>query len=137
MKQVITTILIAGSLMLVDVTPAIAHDGARNVYYPSHQFRVQQKRGKSAPAWLKRDESFKWWYKQTPLKRDKHLSWLELYDVYSWERHYRTRYSEREYRRHSDAWYRRHWQSKLHTDARSRYFAPKGSYESDARKRRR
>ncbi len=137
MKQVITTILIAGSLLLVDVTPAIAHDGARNVYHQPYQFRTQQKRGKSAPAWLKRDESFKWWYKHSPLKRNRHLNWVELYDVYRWERHYRTRYSEKAYRRHSDAWYRRHWQSRLPRDARSRYFARNDNHDRDARKRRR
>jgi|GEM_PF-1203673 len=42
-------------------------------------------RAKKMPRWLKHDRSFKHWYEHSRLRRDRLLSWIQLFDIYRWE----------------------------------------------------
>ncbi len=122
MNKVITLALIAGGLLLLDSPEAAAHKEVRNVYSPSAHYRVEHRRAKYMPYWLKRDKAFRRWYKRTKVRRYRHLSWHRLYDIYLWERYYAGRpyrgdyysrhypddygYGHRHDRRH-DGWYER------------------------------
>jgi len=86
MNKIITVALIAGGLLLLDSPEAAAHKEVRNVYQPSAYYRVEHRRAKHMPNWLKRDRSFRRWYKRTHLRRYKRIGWHRLYDIYLRER---------------------------------------------------
>ena len=94
MNKIITVALIAGGLLLLDSPEAAAHKEARTVYQPSVYYRVETRRVKHMPYWLKRNVSFRRWYKHTRLRKNRHLAWHQLYDIYRWERVY-ARYDRR------------------------------------------
>ena len=127
MKHIISAIIVAGSLMLVGVEPAAAHESARNVYHPPSEYRVVTQRSKHAPSWLKRNDSFKWWYKHSPLQNNRYISWSELYQVYWWERSYASQRYGKSYSQHSYDWYRRNWGDNDNSDSWSRYSGNRGS----------
>ncbi len=91
MNKVFTAALIAGGLLLLDSPEAAAHKEVRNVYQPSAYYRVEHRRAKHMPYWLKRDKAFRRWYKRTKARRYRHMSWHRLYDIYLWERFYAGR----------------------------------------------
>jgi len=96
MNKLMTTALVAGGLMLMNSPEAAAHKEVRNVYQPSAYNlpykRIDERRSHDMPRWLKRDHSFRKWYKRTPLKRDRRLAWNQLFDIYRWERHWGRTY---------------------------------------------
>jgi hypothetical protein len=47
------------------------------------------------PRWLKRNESFRQWYRHSSLRRNWRLAWDDLFDIYRWERRYGKRYDKR------------------------------------------
>jgi len=86
MNKIVTVALIAGGLLLLDSPEAAAHKEVRNSYQPSAHYRVETRRAKHMPFWLKRNRSFRKWYKHTRLRRNRHLAWHQLFDIYRWER---------------------------------------------------
>ncbi len=86
MNKIITVALIAGGLLLLDSPEAAAHKEARTVYQPSVYYRVETRRAKHMPYWLKRNVSFRRWYKHTRLRKNRHLAWHQLFEIYRWER---------------------------------------------------
>ncbi len=86
MNKIITVALIAGGLLLLDSPEAAAHKEVRVVYQPSTHYRVELRRPKQMPHWLKRNQSFRKWYQHTRLRRNRHLAWHQLFDIYRWER---------------------------------------------------
>ena len=107
MNKVMTTALLAGGLMLMNSPEASAHKEVRHAYQPpayQHFYpRVEQHRSKHMPRWLKRNESFRKWYRHTSLQSKRRLAWAELFDIYRWERRHAYRY-DRHYR--GDDYYR-------------------------------
>ena len=108
MNKVMTTALIAGGLMLINSPEAAAHKEVRHThqapayyhYYPG----VDVRRPRHMPRWLRRSDSFRRWYRYSPLRRNVWIAWGELYDIYRWERRYGQRFDRRsrahdEYRR--------------------------------------
>ncbi len=107
MNKVLITALLAGGLLLLDAPEAAAHKRGHDQqrysdraysrsydrdYYYRGESRYQ--RSHKMPRWLKRDRSFRHWYKHTRLRRDRHISWNRLFDIYRWEHSYYR------YRRH-------------------------------------
>lgn len=45
-------------------------------------------RAKKMPKWLKRDRAFRHWYEHTRLRRNRLISWNQLFDIYLWESDY-------------------------------------------------
>lgn len=86
MNKIITVALIAGGLLLLDSPEAAAHKEVRVVHQPSGHYRVELRRPKHMPYWLKRNQSFRIWYRHTRLRTIRHLAWHQLYDIYRWER---------------------------------------------------
>jgi len=109
MNRVMMTALIAGGLMLVNSPEAAAHKEVRHTYqtpaYYHYDYRANVRRSQHMPRWLKRDDSFRRWYKHTRLKRNRYLAWNHLFDIYRWERHREYRY-DRRYRDHDRYRYR-------------------------------
>ena len=111
MNKVMTTALIAGGLMLINSPEAAAHKEVRHThqapayyyYYPG----VDVRRPRHMPRWLHRNDSFRRWYRHTPLRRNLRIAWDELFDIYRWERRHATRF-ERRYRDYDD-YRRRHY----------------------------
>lgn len=119
MNKLLTLTLLACSLLLLDIPEAAAHKEARNRDLPPNYQRGfyddrkhHQKRGKryerqrgvgyytklrrhqTMPRWLKRDKSFRHWYKRSHYRQDRRLSWVALFEIYHWQRksrryHYR------------------------------------------------
>ena len=102
MNKFISVALVAGGLLLFDAPEASAHSEIRFSYQPTHYY-YDHKRPKHMPYWLKKDRGFRRWYKQTRLRRHRHLSWYRLFDVYRWET-----YEQRAHRRHRHATHNRH-----------------------------
>jgi hypothetical protein len=86
MNKIITVALIAGGLLLLDSPEAAAHKEVRNAYQSSANFRFVAQRAKLMPRWLKRNKSFRKWYQHTRLRRNRHLAWNRLFEIYRWER---------------------------------------------------
>ena len=128
MNKLMTTALVAGGLMLINSPEAAAHKEVRNVYEPPAYYQpvrhADYRRSKHMPRWLKRDHSFRKWYKHTRLSRDRRLAWNQLFDIYRWESrwggnyyrsanywvdYYELRYRDRDYRDrdHRDREYRK------------------------------
>ena len=118
MNKVMTIVVIAGGLMLMNSPEAAAHKTVHNVYQPPTYYqsygRFDEGRPRQMPRWLKRDKSFRHWYGGTPLKHNRRLDWNELFHIYRWERSWRSthrrngnywddyyayRYGERHYHR--------------------------------------
>ncbi|MCH9694611.1 MAG: hypothetical protein K0U72_08895 [Gammaproteobacteria bacterium] len=110
MNKILTTAILAGGLLLLDSPEAAAHTVVKNKHRPPAQhyvdhrdrdgYRGQQYRrdyydrnarhgrvGKM-PRWLKKKKSFRRWYKETPLRKSRRLTWNQLFEIYRWERAY-------------------------------------------------
>lgn len=88
MNKLSIGMLLAASLFLVGVAPAAAHEGGHNAHRYSQEYRVDSRRINHMPRSLRRDQKFRRWYQQTPLKRYRSISWRQMYDIYRWERRY-------------------------------------------------
>jgi hypothetical protein len=121
MNKLMTAALIAGGLMLMNSPEAAAHKQVRHAYQPPAHTYVEVRRSSHMPRWLARDRAFRKWYRHTSLRRNRHLAWHQLVDIYRWElrfgrNYYRSdnfwvdyyahRYGERHYDR--DGRRRRH-----------------------------
>ena len=112
MNKVIISAVLACGLLLLDSPAAEAHESGRkhkqsqgqyrhaDAYrHDSHRYgrydgyRKEHRRGHRSgyyyrshkmPHWLKRDKSFRHWYKRSRLRHDYRLSWHELFDFYRW-----------------------------------------------------
>ena len=117
MNKVMTIVVIAGGLMLMNSPEAAAHKTVHNVYQPPAYYqaygRIVERRAHQMPRWMKRDKSFRNWYARTPLKHNRRLDWYELFNIYRWERswrgshrrngnHWRDYYAYRYEERHHD-----------------------------------
>lgn len=111
-KVLIGTVLACG-LLLLDFPEAAAHEERHSQYrfvdhsrsdahrrdsrsrdydsrdqYRGDRYYARYVRAKSMPKWLKRDRSFRRWFEHTRLRRNRHLSWHQLFDIYRWEHSY-------------------------------------------------
>ena len=86
MKKLTIGLLLAAGLNFVDVTPAEAHSGVERVRV--HDQHVQVVRRHEMPRWLKRDRQFRHWYRRSPLRHYRQISWRQLLEIYRWERRY-------------------------------------------------
>ena len=103
MNKVMIAATLAGGLLLMNSPEAAAHKEVRNVYdspahyyrYDRHYDRIDVRRAKHMPRWLKRKHGFRHWYRHTPLKRNRWLSWNELFHIYKYERRWGRNYQRR------------------------------------------
>ena len=109
MNKIIALALAAGSLLLLDSTPAAAHGDSRDKrsrsddhysrsydrdYYSHRGHRrdhnhKRYKRSKHMPYWLKQNRSFRRWFSHTHFKANRRLSWNRLFEIYRYEHRYR------------------------------------------------
>jgi hypothetical protein len=94
MNKVMAVVVIAGGLMLMNSPEATAHQTVHNVYQPPTYYqsygRIDERRPDHMPSWMKRDKSFRHWYNRTSLKHNRRLDWHELFNIYRWERSWRS-----------------------------------------------
>jgi hypothetical protein len=64
-----------------------SRDGYRDGYR-GERYNLQHRRAKKMPKWLKHDRSFRHWFERTRLRRNRHLSWHRLFELYRWENSY-------------------------------------------------
>lgn len=120
MNKIITVALIAGGLLLFDSPEAAAHKEVRNVYQPSSHYRVESRRAKHMPAWLKRNKSFGKWYRRTPLHNNRNLAWRQLFNIYRWEQAYALSYGRVDHYYGDHGYYRNYDRHGRHYDSRKR-----------------
>jgi len=112
MNKLIFATLLTGGLLLANSPDAAAHSEVRNVHFVPTGHHVVVHRAEHMPRWLKRNKSFRRWYRQTPPQWRRHLGWHELYDVFLWERagprHHRYYDDRRHDYRDRDGHRRRH-----------------------------
>lgn len=96
MNKLLISALIIGGLLLLDSPEAAADREVRHQYWSPHygytSYHREYRRAHRMPRWLKRDGSFRHWYQHSRLRRNHHLSWDRLFDIYRWEHfhlHYR------------------------------------------------
>ena len=97
MNKVLITAVLAGGLMLLAAPDAEAHkrghDHPRHWdygysrsydrdYYYRYRGESRYRRSHEMPRWLKRDRSFRHWYRHSRLRKNRHISWHRLYDIY-------------------------------------------------------
>ena len=85
-------LLLAGSLFLIDISPAAAHHGADRVGVYRDYYAVEIRHKKNMPKWLKRNRQFRHWYRHTPLKHYRRIGWTDMYKIYRWEKRYFSSY---------------------------------------------
>ena len=86
MNKILTVTLIAGGLLLLDSPQATAHQEIRSAHHPYAHYQLEHRHSDRMPYWLKRNQSFRKWYRQTRLRKNRHLAWHRLFDIYRWER---------------------------------------------------
>ena len=119
MNKLLISTVIACGLLLLDAPEATAHEQRDNQYgSPRYDYSDSYRRGsyrrdahsrdgyrrnyygskynreKRMPRWLKHNRSFRHWFEHSRLKKNRRLSWYQLFDIYLWE------HSNRRYRRH-------------------------------------
>lgn len=98
MKHVMTAALLAGGLLLFNSPEAAAHKEVRNTYQAPAYVYVDRRRADRMPRWLHENRDFRYWYRKSPLRRDRRLAWFQLYDIFRWERRWgRTYYRSGNY----------------------------------------
>jgi hypothetical protein len=113
MNKLLISTVIACGLLLLDAPEAAAHDKRdrqhsspradysdnyrrddrdRRAYsrnrYRSQYYASKHKRAKRMPKWLHRDRNFQRWLERSHLRRDRWLSWNQLFEIYRWELSY-------------------------------------------------
>lgn len=115
MNKIISVALLAGGLLLLDAPQASAHNESRISHHQTHYYAGLRQRH-HMPYWLKRDRAFRHWYKHTRLRRQRHLTWHRLFDIYRWET------VDRRTHRRADRYFRNHKYYRHHDrDERRRY----------------
>lgn len=104
MNRLALSLLLTAGLFGLDVTPASAHTSVDRVHVYGDSHRYESRRHDHMPKWLKRDKHFRGWYRHTPLRHYRQLSWNQLYEIYHWERNYflSRRNHDRHYKRYYD-----------------------------------
>ena len=109
MNKLILTAIVAAGLSFIGTSEAAAHEetritrtattweaGYRNRSHSREYYKrngrdydaYRHYRAQKMPRWLKRKQSFKRWYRQTPLRQYRFLTWDQLFEIYRWERSY-------------------------------------------------
>ncbi len=88
MNKLSVGLLLAAGLFFIDVTPAAAHQAADHARVYDSGHHAEFRRRHEMPRWLRRDRGFRHWYRRTPLSDYRQISWRQLYEIYTWERHY-------------------------------------------------
>ena len=88
MNKLSVGLLLAAGLFFIDVTPAAAHPVADNVRVHGNGHHAEFRRRHDMPRWLRRNRDFRHWYRRSPLSDYRRISWRQLYEIYTWERHY-------------------------------------------------
>ncbi len=116
MNKMIVTTLLAGALLLLEAPDAAAHKQVRNHPQAWAHYGMEHRRAHQMPRWLKRNKSFRHWYRHSSVSRDRRLSWHQLFDIYRWERSYKRRYRvAHNYRPHRDFYEHYSLQFRRHT----------------------
>ena len=103
MIRSICTLTVICGLCLGAAPTAQAHDRAYDQHPLQRYHHVRNYRDKHMPQWLRHDRGFRYWYRRTSLRRDHHLGWRQLFEIYRWERSYRHGHGRHHHdkRRHS------------------------------------
>jgi len=113
MNKVLIGSVLACALLLLESPEAAAHEERGSHYRPpaynysvayrrdSHsrgyysrdkhrgdRYDNRHKRTTKMPKWLNRDRSFRRWFEHTRLRRNRQITWNQLFDVYRWEHFY-------------------------------------------------
>lgn len=102
MNKVMTAALVAGGLMLLNSPEAAAHTEVRYSHQPPPYYSnyrgyyrgVEMRRTEHMPRWLKRNVSFRKWYRHSSLQRNRRIAWGEIFDIYRWERRHGYHYDK-------------------------------------------
>lgn len=92
MNRLLITAMLAGGLLLLDAPTAAAHTEIRTLQNPWAHYPVESRREQQLPRWLKKNPSFRTWYRHSRLRKNRYLSWHQLFDIYRWERIEKRRY---------------------------------------------
>ena len=117
MNKLIISTVIACGLLLLDAPEASAND-SRDGQYRSYRYESSDryyrdqhgresysrdayrdgyrrdhhgsryKRAHKMPRWLKRDKSFRHWFRHSRLQNNHRLSWHQVFDIFRWEDSY-------------------------------------------------
>ena len=112
MNKIIVAVGIAGLAMLADPSAASAHENGRHAFDHPGSYRVPIARSRAMPFSLRRDPYFLDWYRYTPLRHVRRLTWSQLYEAHRRETRYaklRWSHGYRDYVRPERDWYRRYW----------------------------
>ena len=100
--RMMTLLMVSGVLLLTMATPVNAHEVGYHEYDQKDRYFDSNRRRSEMPRWLKRQGEFRHWYRHSPYKRRRALSWARLFDIYQWERRYARRYAERRHHKYYD-----------------------------------
>ena len=100
--KMMTLLFISGALLQTIAAPVNAHESGYHEYDQRDRYSDSNRRRKEMPRWLKRQREFRLWYRHSPYKRRRALSWARVFEIYRWERRYARRYAERRYHHYDD-----------------------------------
>lgn len=93
MKPKIFFLIALAAVSGVGMSAAEAHGTVVNRYDPPSHYSPYTWRAESMPFWLKKDKGFSRWYRHSGLSRVRGLQWWQVYEIYAYERHYKSRYT--------------------------------------------
>lgn len=107
MNKLSVSLLLAASLFLIEVSPAVAHSGNDGARANDRGHHAQILRRHDMPRWLRRNDGFRHWYRRSPLSQYRRISWNQLFDIYRFERRYfERRFDRRRHVARNDDWRR-------------------------------
>lgn len=112
--KTIALLCLSGGLLFAAATPANASPSERYDYVPPGHYEARIERPHQMPRWLRQERSFRYWYRESPHRYRRALSWTRLYDIYGQERHYVRRDSNVHYGRDRNYDSRRHYPRRRH-----------------------
>ncbi len=116
MKTKASLSLLIGAWLLMAAANVPAHDGphrdhwSRGYYDLHYDYRARPRH--AMPRWLKRNRSFRHWYRNNHYRYDRRLAWDSLWEIYRVERRYYRYHAygfeHRDHRRRGKGFHR-HW----------------------------
>ena len=78
--KILALLIVSGGLLLTMATPANAHEYVRHEYDRGDRYYHYSGHRSDMPRWLKREKTFRKWYRHSRYKRRQTVSWARLYE---------------------------------------------------------
>lgn len=98
--KIMASLFLSGGLLLLAASPVNAHPSGHHDYDRGDRYYYAHEVRREMPRWLKRKKAFRQWYRHSPFKYRRAITWARIYEIYRWERRYSRQHYSRHHRGH-------------------------------------